>query len=115
MHNLTIVIQGYVVSTDFFVLPVAACPIVLGVQWLKTLAPVEIDYEQLTIRFRLAGSSHKLRGLKGLELAALKAHELMGIQGAALLLQITPVPIEIPPKRTTCPLTLDLSSRRKLG
>nr|GEU62735.1 transposon Ty3-G Gag-Pol polyprotein [Tanacetum cinerariifolium] len=100
MRNLTIVIQGYVVSTDFFVLPVAACPIVLGVQWLKTIGPVEMDYEQLTMGFRLAGLSHKLRGLKGFELAALKAHELMGIQGAALLLQITPVPTEIPPKRT---------------
>ncbi|GJR93699.1 reverse transcriptase domain-containing protein [Tanacetum coccineum] len=105
VRNLTIVIQGYVVSTDFFVLPVAACPIVLGVQWLKTLGPVEMDYEQLTIGFRLAGSSHKLRGLKGFELAALKAHELMGIQGAALLLQITPFatvfqnPTTLPPKR----------------
>ncbi|GJY69458.1 transposon ty3-G gag-pol polyprotein [Tanacetum coccineum] len=104
MHNLTIVIQGYVVSTDFFVLLVAACPIVLGVQWLKTLGLVEMDYEQITIGFRLAGSSHKLRGLKGFELAALKAHELMGIQGAALLLQITLVPTKILPKRSPCPV-----------
>nr|GEV23979.1 putative nucleotidyltransferase, ribonuclease H [Tanacetum cinerariifolium] len=35
---------------------------------------------------------------------AISAHELMGIQGAALLLQITPVPTEIPPKRTPCPV-----------
>ncbi|GJY20360.1 transposon ty3-G gag-pol polyprotein [Tanacetum coccineum] len=94
VRALTIVIQGYVISTDFFVLPVAACPIVLGVQWLKTLGPVEMDYEQLTIGFHLAGSSHKLQGLKGSELAALKTHELMGIQGTALFLQITPVPTE---------------------
>nr|GEU62734.1 hypothetical protein [Tanacetum cinerariifolium] len=56
---------------------ISACPIMLRVQWLKTLEPVEMDYEQLTIGFRLVGSSHKLRGLKGFELAALKAHELM--------------------------------------
>ncbi|GKA99787.1 transposon ty3-G gag-pol polyprotein [Tanacetum coccineum] len=99
VRALTIVIQGYVISTDFFVLPVAACPIVLGVQWLKTLGPGEMDYEQLTIGFHLAGSSHKLQGLKGSELAALKTHELMGIQGTTLFLQITPVPTEDPPKR----------------
>ncbi|GJT13662.1 putative ribonuclease H-like domain-containing protein [Tanacetum coccineum] len=32
VKDLTIVIQGYTITTDFFVLPVAACPIVLGVQ-----------------------------------------------------------------------------------
>jgi hypothetical protein len=26
-------------------LPVAACQVVLGVQWLETLGPVEIDYK----------------------------------------------------------------------
>ncbi|GKD06938.1 transposon ty3-G gag-pol polyprotein [Tanacetum coccineum] len=61
VRALTIVIQGYVISTDFFVLPIAACPIVLEVQWLKTLGPVEMDYEQLTRGFHLAGSSHKLQ------------------------------------------------------
>nr|GEZ19891.1 hypothetical protein [Tanacetum cinerariifolium] len=45
IRDLTIVIQEYVISTNFFMLPVAACPIVLGVQWLKTLGPVEMDYE----------------------------------------------------------------------
>ncbi|GJZ88094.1 transposon ty3-G gag-pol polyprotein [Tanacetum coccineum] len=102
VRNLTITIQGYVISTDFFVLPVAACPIVLGVQWLKTLGPVEIDYNQLTIGFNMAGSSHKLQGLKGSDLAALKAHELMGIHGTALLLQISPVSDDNPPERTPC-------------
>ncbi|GKC09623.1 transposon ty3-G gag-pol polyprotein [Tanacetum coccineum] len=104
VRNLTIVIQGYVISIDFFVLLVAACPILLGVQWLKTLGPVEMEYEQLTIWFRLVGSSHKLRGLKGFKLTALKAHELMGIQCVVLLLQITPVPTKILPKRTPCPV-----------
>nr|GEW00906.1 hypothetical protein [Tanacetum cinerariifolium] len=33
----SLIIQGYTISTDFWVLPVAACPVVLGVQWLKTL------------------------------------------------------------------------------
>nr|GEZ22140.1 transposon Ty3-G Gag-Pol polyprotein [Tanacetum cinerariifolium] len=66
VQNLSLIVQGCVISTDFFVLPVAACLIVLG-------------------------SHHKLQGLKASKLSALKSHELMGICDAALLLQIVPV------------------------
>nr|GEW31532.1 putative unclassified retrotransposon protein [Tanacetum cinerariifolium] len=71
---------------------------------LKTLGPVEMDYEQLTIGFHLAGSSHKLQGLKGSELVALKTNELMGIKGVAFFLQITPIPTETSPEITPCPV-----------
>ncbi|KAD3337069.1 hypothetical protein E3N88_32589 [Mikania micrantha] len=93
VRNLLVIIQGYTITADFFVLPVAACPIVLGVQWLKTLGPVEIDFQNLTLGFHLAGSSHKLQGLKGSDLFALKDNELLGIQGTAMLLQIHPIGI----------------------
>ncbi|KAJ8622222.1 hypothetical protein MRB53_030751 [Persea americana] len=49
--SLTLGIQNQHVQPDFYVLPVAACPIVLGVQWLETLRPVEMDYKNLTMRF----------------------------------------------------------------
>nr|GFB42612.1 transposon Ty3-G Gag-Pol polyprotein [Tanacetum cinerariifolium] len=86
-----------VISIDFFVLPVAACPIVLGVQWLKTLGPIEFDFNNLTMGFHIAGSHHKLQRLKASELSALKSHELMGICDAALLLQIVPVLPQVQP------------------
>ncbi|GKE03848.1 putative unclassified retrotransposon protein, partial [Tanacetum coccineum] len=103
VKDLTIVIQGYTITTDFFVLPVAACPIVLGVQWLKTLGPIETDFEKLTLGFRLAGSSHKLQGLKMSELTALKSHECMGLNGTAMLLQISPIIDNPLPDHTPCP------------
>ncbi|KAJ0482832.1 putative nucleotidyltransferase, Ribonuclease H [Helianthus annuus] len=103
VKNLSILIQGYTIATDFFVLPVAACPIVLGVQWLKTLGPVEIDFQNLTIGFQLAGSSHKLQGLKGSELGALKSKECMGLDGVAMLFQISPVFDEPLHTHTPCP------------
>lgn len=46
-HTLTI--QGYVVTADYYVLPIAACQLVLGVQWLETLGPIETDYKKLTV------------------------------------------------------------------
>lgn len=63
--GLTILIQGYKITTDFFVLPIAACPLVLGVQWLKTLGPIEIDFQNFTLGFRQGNTTHKLQGLQG--------------------------------------------------
>ncbi|KAJ0668240.1 putative nucleotidyltransferase, Ribonuclease H [Helianthus annuus] len=88
IKDLSIVIQGYTITADFWVLPVAACPVVLGVQWLKTLGPVEIDYQNLTLGFKLAGATHILQGIKSSELKVIPATELMGLQGSVFLLQI---------------------------
>lgn len=103
VRGLTIIIQGFTITTDFFVLPIAACPIVLGVQWLKTLGPIEIDFQNLTLGFHHAGSAHKLQGLQGSDLTALKANELMGIQGIALLLQVNRVEAELSSTSSPCP------------
>ncbi|KAJ0623068.1 putative retrotransposon gag domain, aspartic peptidase domain superfamily [Helianthus annuus] len=80
VRNLTIMFSGYTVTTDFLVLPVAACPLVLGIHWLKTLGPVEIDFENLTIGFHLAGSSHKLYGLKRAGLNELQHNRVTGVR-----------------------------------
>ncbi|GKC81660.1 transposon ty3-G gag-pol polyprotein, partial [Tanacetum coccineum] len=96
VKELSLIIQGYTISTDFWVLPVAACPVVLGVQWLKTLGPVEIDYQKLTIGFKLAGATHTLQGLKATELQAVPDNELVALQGLAYLLQIEPIGVTEP-------------------
>nr|GEV07196.1 hypothetical protein [Tanacetum cinerariifolium] len=103
VQNLSLVVQGCVISTDFFVLSVAACPIVLGVQWLKSLGPIEFDFNNLTIGFHIAGSHHKLQGLKASKLSALKLHELMGICDAALHLQIVSVLPQVQPELSPSP------------
>lgn len=100
VKGLTIVIQGYTISTDFFVLPVAACPIVLGVQWLKTLGLVEIDFQNLTLGFHLGGSYHKLQGLKRGDLTALNPDECSVLDGSTMLLQISSI-IESPQQAQT--------------
>lgn len=48
-QGITIDVQGHLITADYFVFPVAACPIVLGVQWLATLGPIETDYSKLTM------------------------------------------------------------------
>ena len=39
------------VRAGFFVLPVAACQVVLKVQWLETLSPIKTDYKKLNMSF----------------------------------------------------------------
>ncbi|KAK0608629.1 hypothetical protein LWI29_033588 [Acer saccharum] len=63
--GLTLIIQGHSVRADFFVLPVAACQVVLGVQWLETLGPVETDYRKLTMTFIKMGLNANFRALFG--------------------------------------------------
>lgn len=40
---LTIYIQGKSITADYYVLPVTACQLVLRVQWLETIGPIEMD------------------------------------------------------------------------
>ena len=47
---------------DLFVLPLSGAELVLGVQWLTTLGPVLIDYDQLTMKFVKDGQMVQLKG-----------------------------------------------------
>ena len=71
-------------------LPVAACRLVLGVQWLATLGPIKTDYKQLTMSFNMAGTSHTFQGLGRTDIEALTDKEFNGLQGTKLFFQIIP-------------------------
>ncbi|KAH7547280.1 hypothetical protein FEM48_Zijuj01G0293000 [Ziziphus jujuba var. spinosa] len=42
IRNPDLVVQGYTIVADYYVLPVAAYPLVLRVQWLETLGPIKV-------------------------------------------------------------------------
>ncbi|KAL5840697.1 hypothetical protein ACOSQ4_013305 [Xanthoceras sorbifolium] len=79
---LTLEIQGYQVKVDFYVLPIAACPLVLGVQWLATLGPVETDYRELIMTFKEGGLVRTLHGVKKKEMEVLHDNESHLLQGS---------------------------------
>jgi hypothetical protein len=87
---LTLIIQGLPITIDYFILPVATCQLVLGVQWLATLEPVRTDYKQLTMNFNIAGISHTFQGLGRTSIEALTDKEFNGLQGLGLFFQIIP-------------------------
>ncbi|OMO52118.1 Retroviral aspartyl protease [Corchorus olitorius] len=43
--------QGLCFSSDFLVIPVKGCDIVLGIKWLVTLGPILWDFEALNMQF----------------------------------------------------------------
>jgi hypothetical protein len=57
-------LPGIVFKTDLFLLPLAGCDAVLGVQWLRTLGPILWDFSALTMKIIWAGSPCVLQGLK---------------------------------------------------
>lgn len=56
--------QGVVFQTDMRVLELKGCDMVLGIQWLATLGPVQWDFKNLSIDFTLNNRRHVLRGGK---------------------------------------------------
>lgn len=85
---LTIQIQDYSVTTDYYILPVAACQLVLGVQWLETLGPIQTDYKQLTMTFQVGAVTHTFQGLRRTSTEALKEKEFHSLQGTGFFFQI---------------------------
>jgi len=54
-------------STEFqyevYLLPLGACDLVLGVQWLSTLGTIKWNFSQMRMKFTYATRLHKLRGM----------------------------------------------------
>jgi len=89
--SLTIMIQGQIVTTNYFILLVAACPVVLGVQWLVTLGPVETDYKRLTMSFKKYGNLCVFQGLKQSGLKVLTEKEFNTMYVSSQFFAIIPV------------------------
>lgn len=59
-------LQGYSFSIYFFLLPLAGCDIVLGIQWLCTPGPILRDFIKLTMSFSHGGQRCLLQGMVSL-------------------------------------------------
>ena len=78
-------------------LPVATCHLILGVQWLETIGPIEMDYKQLTMTYKVGEETYTFQGLKHTPLAALSDKEFNSIQGSGFLFQISLFPNNFQP------------------
>ncbi|KAL5822632.1 hypothetical protein ACOSQ4_020532 [Xanthoceras sorbifolium] len=94
---LTFMIQGHPVQADFYILPVTACQAILGVQWLETLGPIEMDYKQLTMSFKHKGYACTFHRFKQNELAPISDKELLHLSGKFFFFLLQIVPAHTPP------------------
>ena len=63
--NVTWESQRVLQTTDFLLLPLRGCDLVLGVQWLQTLGLITWDFNALIMRFTLKDSVVTLQGIQG--------------------------------------------------
>jgi hypothetical protein len=90
-REVEVKLSGIVFRTDLFILPLAGCDAVLGIQWLRTLGPIRWHFSALTMKFTWAGSPCVLQGLKqgpGVVLEGEESFKLPKHEKKGLLLQL---------------------------
>jgi hypothetical protein len=63
-QGVEVKVQGTVFRTELFILPLAGCDVVLGIQWLMTLGPIVWDFTKLQMEFQYEGKNCMLQGLQ---------------------------------------------------
>lgn len=63
-REVEVKLKGPVFWMDLFILPLAGCDAILGIQWLRTLGPILWDFSALTMKFTWAGFPCVLQGLQ---------------------------------------------------
>lgn len=61
-NNVKLLLQGFPIFVDFYLLPQEGYDVVLGTQWLRTLGLIFWDFAKLQMRFEVAGKDVVLRG-----------------------------------------------------
>lgn len=89
-------IQDCPIQTDFFVLPAALFQVVLGIQWLEMLEPIETNYRKLTMKFQFNSRTHVILGIRRAFISMMEASDLYAIYSVVYFLVISAEAHEIP-------------------
>ncbi|XP_075659330.1 uncharacterized protein LOC142629260 [Castanea sativa] len=60
-EQVSITIQGFKISTTLYSLPLNGPDLVLGIQWLELLGPIECDWKKMTMKFLWEGVSYVIK------------------------------------------------------
>lgn len=63
-RDRTLKMQGNVFKVDLYIMPLAGCDVVLGIQWLRVLGPILWDFDNLNMVFQYGTMRCKLKGLQ---------------------------------------------------
>jgi hypothetical protein len=62
-ENVCLQIGDYNLKSHMFAIDMGGCDIVLGAEWLRTLGPILMDFQNLTMQFDQGGHKHKFQGI----------------------------------------------------
>lgn len=60
--STTLLLQGFKFTTNFYILPVSGCEVVLGTAWLKTLGDITWNFDKMRMRFQVQELEYCLQG-----------------------------------------------------
>ena len=75
-ENVKLQMGDYQLKTDMFAIHMGGCDIVLGVEWLRTLGPITMDFQELYMSFKQNNSTHTLRGLQAGAPSIISSHRM---------------------------------------
>lgn len=61
--DLPLKMQGKIYIADFYMLTLGGCDAVLGVQWMRTVGLILLDFNKLRMEFKLGDQQHCLQGI----------------------------------------------------
>jgi hypothetical protein len=94
-------IQGHNFEVDLYTINLSGPDVVLGTPWLKTLGPVLMDYQSLTMKFNQGQQQVELRGETSPTLTSISYHQLRRLVDQEPTAQLYSLSIKSPPHTPT--------------
>eukprot|EP00253_Pinus_taeda_P025585 PITA_25585 len=75
-ENVKLQMGDYQLKTHMFAIHMGGCDIVIGAEWLRTLGPITMDFQELYMSFKQNNSTHTLRGLQAGAPSIISSHRM---------------------------------------
>eukprot|EP00253_Pinus_taeda_P017771 PITA_17771 len=75
-ENVKLQMGDYQLKTHMFAIHMGGCDIVLGAEWLRTLGPITMDFQELYMSFKQKNHTHTLRGLQARAPSIIISHRM---------------------------------------
>eukprot|EP00253_Pinus_taeda_P021673 PITA_21673 len=75
-QNVKLQMGNYQLKTHMFAIHMGVCDIVLGVEWLRTLGLITMDFQELYMSFKQNNHTHTLRGLQAGAPSIISSHRM---------------------------------------
>lgn len=75
-ENFKLQMGDYQLKTHMFFIHMGGCDFVLGAEWLRTLGPITMDFQELYMSFKQNNYTHTLRGLQAGSPSIISLHRM---------------------------------------